>query len=138
MSERNCIEIVSKLIELQIIEVLFTNDGKEYVTPQQLSKEICDELYMHGGRINLTELVPILNISFHAIEGRINEILQSKPDIHLVAGQLIDDGYLNQICEEINENLQQNGQIFVAELTKHYELPSEFLLNVSLNNSIMK
>ena len=128
LSERNCIEIVSKLIELKLIEVLYTNDGKEYVTPQQLTKEISEELYLHGGRINLTELVPLLNMSFHAIEARAQEIVQSRPEVHMINGQLIDNEYLDRITEEINETLQLNGQIFVAELTKQYELPSDFLL----------
>jgi hypothetical protein len=30
---------------------VFTTDGKEYVTPQQLTREIRDELYVHGGII---------------------------------------------------------------------------------------
>nr|CAG4649980.1 EOG090X0267 [Sida crystallina] len=128
LSERNCIEIVSKLIELKLVDVYFTNDGKEYVTPQQLSKEMSEELFMHGGRINLTELVPLLNISYHAIEARAQDIIQSRPDVHLISGQLIDDDYLNHICEEINEALQQNGQISVADLTKQYELSADFLL----------
>jgi len=85
---------------------------------------------MHGGRIHLTELVPLLNISLHAIEARAQEIVQSSPDIHMVSGQLIDNTYLNSIVEEINETLQQNGQISVQDLTKHYELSSEFLLQV--------
>jgi len=128
LSEKNCIEIVSKLIELKLIDVFYTNDGKEYVTPQQLSREISDELIMHGGRIHLTELVPLLNISLHAIETRAQEIVQCSPDIHMVAGQLINDTYLNTIVEEINETLQQNGQLSIQELTKQYELSSDFLL----------
>ena len=131
LSERNCVEIVSKLIELRLIDVFFTNDGKEYVTPQQLVKEISEELYIHGGRINLTELVPLLNISYQTIEAKAQEIVQSRPDVHQVTGQLIDDDYLNRVSEEINESLQLNGQIFVAELTKQYELPSDFLLQVT-------
>jgi E3 UFM1-protein ligase 1 len=130
LSERNCVEIVSKLIELKLIDVFFTNDGKEYVTPQQLVKEISEELYIHGGRINLTELVPLLNINYQTIEAKAQEIVQSRPDVHQVSGQLIDDEYLNRVSEEINESLQLNGQIFVAELTKQYELPSDFLLQV--------
>nr|SVE74987.1 EOG090X0267 [Daphnia dolichocephala] len=128
LSEKNCIEIVSKLIELKLIDVFYTNDGKEYITLEQLSREICDELYLHGGRINLTELVPILNVSYHAIESRAQNINQMKPEIHLVTGQLIDDDHLDRIAEEINENLQQTGQITVVELTKQYELPMEFIL----------
>lgn len=50
LSERNCIEIVKKLIECKLIEVIFTNDGKEYLTPARLLKEIKDELLVHGGK----------------------------------------------------------------------------------------
>ena len=139
LSERNCVEIVSKLIELKLIDVFYTNDGKEYVTPQQLSKEISDELYLHGGRISLTginhiakinlqniiacsvclytDLVPILNIGLQAIESRAQDLVQSRPEIHLVAGQLIDDDYMDRCVEEINETLQQNGQITLGWLS---------------------
>ena len=133
LSERNCIEIVTKLIELKLIDVFYTNDGKEYVTLDQLSREICDELYLHGGRISLTELVPILNISYHAIESRAQDINKTKPEIHLVSGQLIDDDHLDRIAEEINETLQQTGQISVVDLTKQYELPIDFILQVPPN-----
>lgn len=50
LSERNCIEIVQKLISLGLIEVIYTTDGKEYLTPQELEKEIKDELFVHGGK----------------------------------------------------------------------------------------
>lgn len=49
MSERNCVEIISKLGELGLLDVYHTNDGKEYITPAQLSREIQDEVFLHGG-----------------------------------------------------------------------------------------
>ena len=50
LSDRNCIELVGKLLELGLVEVLYTVDGKEYVTPQRLEREIRDELCVHRGR----------------------------------------------------------------------------------------
>ena len=44
------IEIVRKLSELGLIEVIYTVDGKEYLTPQELNKEIKEELSVHGGK----------------------------------------------------------------------------------------
>ena len=38
LSERNCIEIVSRLLKLDLLEVIYTSDGKEYLTPQQLQR----------------------------------------------------------------------------------------------------
>lgn len=51
LSERNVIEIVAKLVEQKLIEVIHTLDGKEYLTYQELAKEIQDELFVHGGKV---------------------------------------------------------------------------------------
>ena len=50
LSERNCIEIVNKLIAQKQLEVVHTLDGKEYITPAQISKEMRDELHVRGGK----------------------------------------------------------------------------------------
>lgn len=51
LSERNCIEIITKLIQDKKLDVVHTLDGKEYITPAQISREIRDELYVHGGEV---------------------------------------------------------------------------------------
>jgi len=61
LSERNCIEIVNKLINFGLLDVIYTTDGKEYLTSQELEKEIRDELVVHGGKANLdTKLFTLL------------------------------------------------------------------------------
>ena len=50
LAERNCHEIVDKLISLGLIEVIYTSDGKSYLTPQELEKEILEEVMVHGGK----------------------------------------------------------------------------------------
>nr|CAD7447656.1 unnamed protein product [Timema bartmani] len=130
LSERNCVEIITKLIEHQLLDVVFTVDGKEYVTPQQLSREIRDELFVHGGRINLVELARILNVDLSQVTARAAEVERSDSGISLVLGQLIDKTYLTFIAQEINERLAQNGQVSVGDLTRQYDLPSDFLQTV--------
>ncbi len=49
LSERNCIELVTRLIDVGLIQVVYTLDGKEYLTPQQLEREIKTELMAHHG-----------------------------------------------------------------------------------------
>ena len=49
LSERNCIELVTRLIQTGQIDVVYTLDGKEYVTPKHLKKEIKNELLVHRG-----------------------------------------------------------------------------------------
>jgi hypothetical protein len=49
LSERNCVEIIMKLISRGLIQVYFTLDGREYVTPEKLESEIKNELQLRGG-----------------------------------------------------------------------------------------
>ena len=53
LSERNCIELVSRLIDAGQVQVVYTLDGKEYVTPQQIEREIRGELAAHRGNYRL-------------------------------------------------------------------------------------
>ena len=49
LSERNCIEIITKLVQEKRLDVVHTLDGKEYITPAQITQEVRDELYIQGG-----------------------------------------------------------------------------------------
>ena len=51
LSDRNCIEIINKLTSLGLLEVIYTTDGREYLTPQQLEREIRDEVVVNGGKL---------------------------------------------------------------------------------------
>ncbi|XP_062345877.1 E3 UFM1-protein ligase 1 isoform X2 [Cinclus cinclus] len=128
LSERNCIEIVTKLIAEKQLEVVHTLDGKEYVTPAQISKEIRDELHVCGGRVNIVDLQQVINVDLLHIENRANDIVKSEKGIQLVLGQLINESYLDQLAEEINDKLQETGQVTVSELCKAYDLPGDFLI----------
>uniref|UniRef100_A0A669C438 E3 UFM1-protein ligase 1 n=1 Tax=Oreochromis niloticus TaxID=8128 RepID=A0A669C438_ORENI len=127
LSERNCIEIIAKLVQDKKLDVVHTLDGKEYVTPAQISREIRDELYVHGGRINIVDLQQIINVDWVHVENRANEIAKSDKGVQLVLGQLIDDTYLDHLAEEVNDKLQEAGMISIAELCKSYDLPGDFL-----------
>ncbi|XP_037875240.1 E3 UFM1-protein ligase 1 homolog [Bombyx mori] len=137
LSERNCIEIVTKLIELKLIDVIFTNDGKEYLTSLQLIKEMKDELYVHGGRINTVDLAKELNVDFNHITTHIPEIVKGK-DVQLISGYLITNYYLEKIAREVNEKLQLQGYISVGELTLHYDLPADLIQHSVLEKFLGK
>lgn len=127
LSERNCIEIISKLVEDKKLDVVHTLDGKEYITPAQISREIRDELYVHGGRVNIVDLQQTINVDWVHVENRASDIAKSDRGIQLVLGQLIDDAYLDHLAEEVNDKLQAAGLISIAELCKSYDLPGDFL-----------
>lgn len=127
LSERNCIELVSLLIEKGLLDVIYTNDGKEYLTPEQLTNEINDELYVSGGRINLTELAKIINVDLTRITASATKISHKSKKIFLVLGQLIHEDYIQRVAAEINEKLNQAGELSVVQLTEQYDLPADFI-----------
>lgn len=140
LSERNCIEIVAKLVLEKKLDVVHTLDGKEYVTPAQINREVRDELYMQRGRINVVDLQKIINVDLVHVEGRASEISKSDKSTQLILGQLIDKSYLDRLAEEVNDKLQEAGQVNIAELSKTYDLPGDFLteeLNARLGRVIM-
>ncbi|CAM4694534.1 unnamed protein product [Leuciscus chuanchicus] len=140
LSERNCIEIVAKLVLEKKLDVVHTLDGKEYVTPAQINREVRDELYMQRGRINVVDLQKIINVDLVHVEGRASEIAKSDKSTQLILGQLIDKTYLDRLAEEVNDKLQEAGQVNIAELSKMYDLPGDFLteeLNARLGRVIM-
>ena len=119
-------EIVQKLLEMQLLEILFTTDGKEYVTPSHLSTEIKDELYMCGGRVSLVQLASNLSIDYSHVEAAAQGVAGG--DTHLVLGQLVSADYMEELCRQVNERLQQQGTISLPSLTKEFDLPTDFLI----------
>lgn len=43
--------------------------------------------------------------------------------------------YLNRLAEEVNDKLQEAGQVTIPELCKNYDLPGDFLTEVSSRGS---
>ncbi|XP_037104001.1 E3 UFM1-protein ligase 1 [Syngnathus acus] len=127
LSERDCIEIIARLVQDKKVEVVHTIDGKEYVTPAQISREIREELDRHGGRVNILELQQMINVNWVDVESRASDIAKSDRSVQLVLGQLVDDTYLNRVAEEVNDRLQEAGLIGISELCKSYDLPGDFL-----------
>lgn len=87
-----------------------------------------------SGRINLVELSKILNVDLVQVTAKANEIERADSGCMLVLGQLIDRSYTKHLAEEINDRLSQQGQVSIADLTRHYDLPSEFLQSVTIFN----
>lgn len=128
LSERNCVELVQKLINLGLIDVMYTTDGREYVTPSELEKEIKEELFVEGGRINLVDLQQIINIDLSRIESKVSELIKFDRNLVLIQGELIEKQYLDHITEEINEKLQESGLVSVGELANTFGFTTDFML----------
>ncbi|XP_048948337.1 E3 UFM1-protein ligase 1 isoform X3 [Canis lupus baileyi] len=79
------------------------------------------------GRVNIVDLQQVINVDLTHIESRIGDIVKSEKHVQLVLGQLIDENYLDRLAEEVNDKLQESGQVTISELCKTYDLPGNFL-----------
>lgn len=131
ISERNCIDIVKKLTELNLLELIYTCDGKEFITPSHLLKEIEDEIYVSGGRMHLHDLASNLNVDYQHVESKAKELARDKPDEYsIILGQVIHSSYKNTLGKQIYDCMLVNGQLSIADFAKTLDLPSEFLLTI--------
>lgn len=128
ISERNCIDIIKKLTDLKLIELIYTCDGKEFLTPTHLSKEIEDEVYVNGGRVHLHDLATALNVDYQHVENMCKQIVTEKPvEYNLILGQIIHSTYKTTLEKQIYDTMIVTGQLSIADFAKSIDLPSEFL-----------
>jgi len=127
LSEPNVVEVMQKLVDLGMLDVLFTTNGKEYLTPKQLRYEVEDEILAHGGRVNVTELPPILNVDLPYVERVVEALLKDDPTLQLFQGDVIASYYLDGVAEEINQTLQSEGRVMLGDLAMQYSLTTDFV-----------
>ena len=92
---------------------------------------LCIMLFDVAGRINLTDLASILNVDLTHIKNQIPSLLGLNAGISEVLGQLIDNTYKKRLAEEINVKLEELGQLSIGDLAHTYDLPPDFLKQVS-------
>ncbi|KEP63079.1 UNVERIFIED_CONTAM: hypothetical protein HHA_222360 [Hammondia hammondi] len=127
LSERACVDIVVKLIEKKKIQLVTTTNGKEFVTFETLAQEIRTHLANHKGRVNVIEMATALGVSPDVVEAKTEEMTRRSRHLMLLDGDLISTLYLNMIAGEIEDLLEEKGQLTIAELSQKYSLPAEFL-----------
>ncbi|VVC33621.1 E3 UFM1-protein ligase 1 [Cinara cedri] len=128
LGERNCVEIVAKLISTGLLDVVFTTDGKEYVTPVHLTKELKDEAYIQGGRINILDAARALKVDPDVASNLCEKLAKEESeDYCIVHGQLIGLTYLDQIAEDVIDKLEQYGQINSLKISQQFDLPVDII-----------
>ncbi|EAL65600.1 hypothetical protein DDB_G0283667 [Dictyostelium discoideum AX4] len=145
LSERNCIEIIVKMIDLKMIDIIHSLDGKEYITPKQLENEIKDEILKCGGRVVVCDLQSILSIDIIHIEEALEKLKKRDKSIQIYQGEIMTRYYLDSILQEIQEQLQEVGKLHINDLSNRFSIGVDFLINLieqnlkkfnrSLNNS---
>lgn len=131
LSERNVVELVQKLQHLHIIDfdLLHTVSGKEYITPEHLRLEIVSEIKKLG-RVSLIDLADTVGVDLYHVEKQAEIVVANDSLLMLINGEIISDWYWNNVCEEINDRLQECSQIALAEIAAQLQVGSELLVTV--------
>lgn len=110
LMERNIVDLVQKLRD-QGLQLHPTKDGKEYVTPDQVEREILDAIAAHGGRMQVRSLDDELNMPQEVVDCTLERLLaNSRGKMRVMEGDIITAAYLDTICEEINSQLVEAGE----------------------------
>ncbi|VIO98267.1 Uncharacterized protein BM_BM2026 [Brugia malayi] len=118
LSENNCVELMSILINSKAIDILFTTDGKEYVTRSHLLNEVKNECIGREGRVSLYDLAHTLNVDYEYIESAVSVIIKQ--------------GYIDVLCKSLNERLMDDGIVSISQLAKTWDLPAEIVNSLVL------
>jgi len=116
-----------KLQEKGEINLIYTLDGKEFLTHEHLDMEIKREIHHHGGRLELLELQTLLSVDVGLIELKIRHLTTTHHNYNTVAGEVITKDYLDGIVNEINSLLQEQGKVSLGDLVTRFRLPPQFL-----------
>ncbi|CAD8177006.1 unnamed protein product [Paramecium octaurelia] len=130
LSDRIIIDLIEKLVKEYDLKVYHSTDGQSLVTPNQLSKEI-HQLILSNKRVAVNQLPEILGIGFDKIEGQIEKDSNGW-DVVRMQDEMMSHDYILNVCEEINEDLQQKSLISLQEIMQKYALPMQFVIKYIL------
>ncbi|KAL5064101.1 hypothetical protein RYX36_025838 [Vicia faba] len=131
LSDRNVVELVQKLQQLQVIdfELLHTASGKEYITLDQLRNEMVTEVNRLG-RISVIDLADVTGVDLYYVEKLAQSIITDHGELMLTQGEIVTESYWDSIAEEINERLQECSQIALMELAAQLNVGLDLIASV--------
>ena len=121
LSERTVVDIIQKVLNRGKLKIIFSTNGKDFVTEEKISKEISDEIKKNKGRIAKADLVKILDIPANILDSRVNLLLSKEKNISLIENKLIANYYLDEITSEIKETLRLSGSLMLSDLSTKYD-----------------
>ncbi|XGW30907.1 hypothetical protein V3C99_009682 [Haemonchus contortus] len=134
LSEANCVEVVSKLIQRSLIDVVFTRDGHSYITKKHLATEVRNECVALGGRAPLTDIATSLNVDLEHVERIAHQLAAENTEFKISGGELFAEEYVTNLQNELRTLLAEHGYQTLSSLCKHWNLSQELLRSLLLDH----
>ena len=117
---------MQKLIALGKIELIHTQDGKEYLTPERLASEIEQVVAQNIGRMSLIDIASYTGVGIEVIEPTVLELCaQGKGS--LINGSFITPCFIANFIEELGGLVADLGKVSLSDLTNKHWLPIDFI-----------
>ncbi|KAI3438673.1 hypothetical protein D9Q98_001094 [Chlorella vulgaris] len=130
LSERNVVELVNKLKNLGLLgdDLLYTTNGKEYVTTERVQAEVRAAVRAAGGRVPLVDLPGQLGLDLSHCERAADVVVSaSSGTITIAQGELFSAAYFDSLAAEVDDGLQEAGVVAVGDLARRYGLTAEMI-----------
>jgi hypothetical protein len=130
LSERTMVDIIQKVVNRKKVKLIYTTSGKEYVAEEKITKEISDEVKRNQGLVSKIELVKALEVPPVVIDNKVKDLLTKDKSLNLIEGKIITNYYLDNMCNEINEILKNNGSAFISDLATKFDFSMDFMKKI--------
>lgn len=129
LSERSIVDILFKISERKKITFNYTQNGKEYVTNDKITKEIQDCIKINGGLISKINLTKIIDVNQNVIETQLDRLMTivGVNGINIIEGKVVTNYFLNNVCNEIENILHTEGVISLSDLTNKFDFSIKFM-----------
>ena len=137
LNDRNTVEIIGHLCRRQGLELIYTTDGREVLTPAQLEREILDEVDVQGGRVNVCDLPGLLCVDISHVERALPRLVSSPSaassvtttggtpgTVQLIDGELMSPRFLASTLEDVLSELELRGTVSVTDIARSARLTS--------------
>ena len=69
-------DVIRMIQDQNRVKLIYTSDGKEYLTNEQLEKEIKDVLSQFGGRLSIMDLPDHIGVKIETIERSMDQFVK--------------------------------------------------------------
>ena len=95
LNERNIVDIVQHLISAGRLQLIHSQDGKEYFTPERLTGEIIEVVDKNMGRMSLMDLSSYIGVGIEVIEPTVMDLCAHG------RGKLVNGTYITNVFLEL-------------------------------------
>ncbi|CDJ45109.1 hypothetical protein ETH_00011430 [Eimeria tenella] len=120
ISESTCVDVLQLLLQQQLLRLLPSSNGKEFITPERLEHELRLLIAQKGGRVNVAEAALLLGFGAAAVRQRAEDLCSKSAALCLLEGDIISNSFLAAVAAETQQQLQGNAletAAFAAHVT---------------------